>query len=123
MEEVWIKNAVDGPTILLKQKVEICPFLSAQNEAVVLKHLNSKLHYNLKNLWELQKASFMWVIAIDIITLEIQIEENLNYYILKLFKITIINKFLLEIKLFMRAILFYILTNFFNKNFIEDSWV
>lgn len=63
----------------------------------------------------------MWVIAIDIITLEIQIEENLNYYILKLFKITIINKFLLEIKLFMRAILFYILTNFFNKNFIEDS--
>ena len=32
-----------------KQKVEICPFLSAQNEVVVLKHLNSKLHYNLKN--------------------------------------------------------------------------
>ena len=27
----------------------------------------------------------MWVIAIDIITLEIQIEESLNYYILRLF--------------------------------------
>ena len=26
-----------------------------------------------------------------------------------------------KIKLFMRVILFYILTNFFNKNFIEDS--
>ena len=101
MEEVWIKNAVGGPTMLLnqKQKVEICPFLSAQNEVVVLKHLNSKLHYNLKNCWELQKASFRWVIAIDIITLEIQIEENLNYYILKLFKITIINKFFVRNKI------------------------
>ena len=64
MEDVWIKNAVDGPTILLKQKVEICPFLSAQNEAVVLKHLNSKLHYNRKNRWELQQQrtkSFIYV--------------------------------------------------------------